>query len=140
MIDLSIGSASGTDPDTILSTDIGLSMVLRFSPRGGAAFTVVTFFFPEPDTVRCNRTGPELAFNLLAATACIADPSIDLPINFGRSIVVGRGIRLVGSLFVMDSGFNSSFSDFVSIDSFNLTVPGSEVVGFRELMVGRNET
>jgi hypothetical protein len=123
MIDLSIGRAAGPDPDTILSTETGLS-ILAFSPRGAAA-TVVVLFLPEPDTVRCKATGPELAFNLLAATACIAEPSIDFPINLGRSIVVGRGIRLVGSFFPMDSGFNGSLSGFFSSDSFLMATPGS---------------
>lgn len=71
---------------------------------------------PEPETVRCGGFGREEALNLLAVTACIAEPSTDFPMSFGRSMAVGLGIRrfgpsgtaLVSSFIIVFSGLTVS--------------------------------
>ena len=70
--------------------------------------------------------GRALARRRFAVTAWIAEPSIDLPINVGRSIAVGRGIRRVGPLFMVVS---TSVCGFVSSTCFGMTISNS-VCGF----------
>ena len=89
----------------------GISRDVDFPPSFGLELAFFALFFsfpfcealveglfPEPETERWGGSGRELALSLLAATACIAEPSTDFPISFGRIIEVGLGIRLFGPL------------------------------------------
>jgi hypothetical protein len=59
---------------------LGIALFLSFSFCGAVTVGLLT----EPETVRCGGFGRELALNLLAVTACIADPSTDFPMSWKR--------------------------------------------------------
>lgn len=79
---LARGKRRELDAFPISFVELALFLLFSLSLCGWTA----TGLFPEPETERCGGNGRELALNLLAVTACIAEPSTDLPISFGLSI------------------------------------------------------